>query len=82
MIDPEFLQLLRCPETQQTLKLADATLIRSLNERISAGTLKNRGGEQVSLLCDGGLIRHDGGYLYPIRQEIPVMLVAESLPLS
>jgi uncharacterized protein YbaR (Trm112 family) len=81
MIDAEFLKLLRCPETHQTLKLADAAAVKALNERIAAGSVLNRGGNKVEQPCDGGLIREDGRYLYPIRQAIPVMLVAESVPL-
>jgi uncharacterized protein YbaR (Trm112 family) len=82
MIDPEFLKLLRCPETQQTLEVADAAVVRALNEKIAAGRVSSRGGIAVSQPCDGGLVRKDGKVLYPIRQEIPVMIVAESLPLG
>ena len=31
---------------------------------------------------DEGLVRADGKYLYPIRHNIPVMLVDEAIPLS
>lgn len=82
MIQPELLKILCCPETHQRLKLADATLIQSLNQRIASGSLRNRGGAKVEQICDGGLIREDGKYLYPIRQDIPVMLVPEALPLT
>jgi uncharacterized protein YbaR (Trm112 family) len=30
---------------------------------------------------NGGLIREDGKYLYPIRKDIPIMLIDEALPL-
>jgi uncharacterized protein YbaR (Trm112 family) len=82
MIDSEFLKLLRCPETGQPLKIAEAPMVRALNERIAAGRLRNRGGDKVEQPCDGGLIREDGRYLYPIRAEIPVMLIAQSLPIQ
>jgi len=38
-IDPELLQVLRCPETHQPVTIADEALIASLNEQIAAGTL-------------------------------------------
>ena len=82
MTDPELLRLLRCPETRQPLAVADETVIRSLNDRISAGVMRNRGGETVLRPCDSGLVRQDGRYLYPIREAIPEMLIAEAMPLG
>ena len=82
MIDPELLKILCCPETHQPLKLAEPNQIRSLNQRITAGALRNRGGAKVEQAIEAGLVRQDGQYLYPIRQDIPVMLVPEALPLT
>jgi uncharacterized protein YbaR (Trm112 family) len=31
---------------------------------------------------EGGLVRADGKVLYPMRGEIPVMLIDEAIPLS
>ena len=81
MIDPELLKIMCCPETHQTLKLAESTLIEHLNRQIAAGALQNRGGHLVQEALDGGLIRADGKYLYPIRQHIPNMLIDEAIPL-
>ena len=80
-ISKELLDILACPETKQPLTLADAVLVQRLNERIGQGQLINRGGEQVTEPIDGGLIREDGQYLYPIRDDIPVMLIDESVAL-
>ena len=82
MIDPELLKILCCPETHQTLTVADATLVEKLNQQIGAGQLKNRGGKPVQEKMDGGLVRADGKYLYPISQKIPIMLVDEAIPLA
>ena len=81
MVDPELTRLLCCPETHQDLREADPTVIASLNQQIAAGTLKNRAGRGVHQKLDGGLIRFDGKFLYPVRQDIPVMLVDEAIPL-
>ena len=81
MVDAELLQLLCCPETHQDLVLADAVLVENLNGRIAGGTLKNRAGRIVERKLDGGLIRSDRKFLYPIRQDIPVMLIDEAIPL-
>jgi uncharacterized protein YbaR (Trm112 family) len=82
MIDPELLKILCCPETHQPLRLAEPAVIEELNKRIAAGGVKNRSGKDVATPCDGGLIRGDGRVLYPIRNRIPMLLIAEALPLT
>ena len=81
MIDAELLKILCCPETHQDLRLADQSLVEKLNTQIAAGALKNRSGQPVSEKLEAGLIRSDGQFLYPVRQDIPVMLVDEAIPL-
>jgi uncharacterized protein YbaR (Trm112 family) len=82
MIDSELLRILCCPETRQELRLAEAALVENLNRQIAAGALHNRAGQTVSEKLDGGLVRADGKLLYPVHQDIPVMLVDEAIPLS
>ena len=82
MIDPELLKILCCPETHQELRLAEPAVIEKLNGQIAAGTLSNRAGQPVKEKIDGGLIRADGKLLYPIRRNLPVMLVHEGILLA
>jgi len=82
MIDPELLKILCCPETHQELHPAEPALIERLNGQIAAGALTNRAGQLVNENIDGGLVRADGKFLYPIRRNIPVMLVDEGIPLA
>ena len=82
MTDPELMRLLCCPETRQDLREAESSLVARLNEHIAAGRVTNRAGQAVSQKLDGGLVRSDGKFLYPIRQDIPVMLIDESIPLG
>jgi uncharacterized protein YbaR (Trm112 family) len=82
MIDQELLDILACPETKEAVHLAEQTLVETLNARIEAGQLKNRAGEKVEEKIDGGLVREDGKYLYAIRDEIPIMLIDEGIPLD
>ena len=82
MVDPDLLRLLCCPETHQDLTLAQPGLLEKLNRRIEAGELKNRAGKVVIGQLDGGLVRADGKVVYPIRQDIPVMLIEEAIPLA
>ena len=81
MIDPDLLKILCCPETHQEVRLAETAVIDRLNQQIAAGALKNRAGQPVQEKIDGGLIRADGKFLYPIRRNIPVMLVDEAIPV-
>jgi uncharacterized protein YbaR (Trm112 family) len=81
VIDAELLKILCCPETHQEVRVAEAALIERLNRQIAASGLKNRAGQLVAEKLDGGLLRTDGKFLYPIRQDIPVMLVDEAIPL-
>ena len=82
MIDPELLKILCCPETHQDLHLAEPGIVEKLNAQICTGALKNRSGKQVSERLETGLVRADGKFLYPVRRDIPVMLVDEAIPLS
>jgi len=82
MIDPELLEILCCPETKEDVSLADSSLIEKINQLITSGSIKNRGGELVNEKIDSGLLRADGKYLYPIRESIPIMLIEEALPVA
>jgi len=82
MVHPELLEILACPEDKTPVKLADDDIVAKANAAIEAGTLKNRAGEVVEGKIDGGLIREDGAYLYAIRDDIPIMLIDEGIPME
>lgn len=82
MIDKELLDILCCPETKEDVTLVTGELIEKINLKIDSGELKNRGGNKVTEKIDSGLMRKDRKYLYPIRDDIPIMLVAEAIPLE
>lgn len=81
MLPDSLLKILCCPETHQPLRVADPVLVEQINAQIARRDLKNRAGKPVSLPVDSGLVRQDGKYLYPVRNDIPVMLVDEAIPL-
>ena len=82
MIDKEMLQILVCPQNRTPLSLADDQLLATLNEAIAAGKLKNQGGQAVQELLQGGLIRQDQTLLYPVVDDIPVLLADEAIALD
>lgn len=80
-VDRELLEILVCPETRQPVRIASAEQLETLNRRVRAGELRNRGGEPVKEPLQEGLVREDGKVLYPVDDGIPVMLVEQSIPL-
>ena len=80
-VSPELLEILVCPETKQPVKPADQETLDNLNEKILAGSLRNRGGEIVANPISEGLVREDRKFLYPVDDGIPVMLIEESIEL-
>ncbi len=82
MISNEWLSILCCPETKQELVAADGALVEKLNQAIAKRELKNRAGEVVGNPIEGGLVRKDKKFLYPVRNDIPVMLLDEAVSLE
>ena len=82
MVDPNFLKILVCPETHQTLQLADERLVDELNERVDRGDLSNQAGTQIEKRLEGGLVREDGKILYPIVDGIPTLISDEAIDLA
>lgn len=66
MIPIDLRRILRCPESRQTLELAGANLLA----RVNAGRAET---------IVAGLVRADGKMLYPIRENIAVLLVEEAI---
>ena len=81
MVDPELVALLVCPATHQDVTLASPAEITRLNEAIRLGAVKTVHGGAVAEPVEAALIRQDRAIAYPIRDGIPVMLVAEGIEL-
>jgi uncharacterized protein YbaR (Trm112 family) len=79
-IDKFLLEILVCPEDKTPVALIDGDKVKAINQKISSGAVTNRGGKPVKESIDGGLLRADGKYLYPIRKDIPIMLIEEAIP--
>jgi uncharacterized protein YbaR (Trm112 family) len=81
MLDADLLNLLVCPATHQDVALATPGEIAQLNEAIRQGQVRTTKGAPVDQPVEGALIRADRSIAYPIRDGIPVMLVAEGLSI-
>ena len=82
MIDQELLKILVCPVDHTPLRLADARLLARLNRAIAAGRVRNVAGRIVIDSLKEGLVRQDEARLYPVVDDIPVLLVEEAIPLE
>ena len=79
MIAQDLLAILCCPESKQDIRLLEPKFVENLNHRIEKGELKTKGGQSVTEKIDGGLLRNDGTVVYPIRDQIPIMLIEEGI---
>jgi len=82
MLDPTFLAMLVCPATRQPLRVANATELAAVNRSIVAGTARNRGGTAVTAQWPAALTTADGAWLYPILDDIPILLSSEAVALG
>jgi uncharacterized protein YbaR (Trm112 family) len=82
MLSSELLTILRCPDDRSTLAAANDTVVDRVNEAIRDARLVNRAGNRIEQLIDGGLLRADGAFLYPIVDQIPVLLRDDAIPMD
>ena len=81
-LDPEFLQILRCPKTHKPLRLASATELRGLNEKIADKRLVDASGRTREQPVNEGLVPEGEPVLYPVEDGIPILLIDDALPLQ
>lgn len=82
MLDQSLVDILACPETQQSLMVADQELVDHVNQAIVQGQLKNRDQKKCDQQIDALLVREDKQYAYPVLRGIPVLIVEEGIALA
>jgi uncharacterized protein YbaR (Trm112 family) len=80
-IDAKILALLACPESRQPLQPASQQVLDAVNARIGRGEQKNQGGQLITEPFTEALVRQDGTCAYPIRDDIPSLLISERVDL-
>jgi uncharacterized protein YbaR (Trm112 family) len=81
-MDPKLLEILVCPETEQALRVADEETLERVNRAVEERKLRNQGGSRIKDRIEEGLVREDGKVLYPVRDDIPFMLLDEAIRLD
>lgn len=82
LIGEEFLSLLRCPISGARLINAESSVVDQLNRAIAERRLTNRLGESISEAIDGALYCEEANTCYLIRNNIPTLIVDDSIPLE
>ncbi len=73
-ISKQLLEILCCPVSHSPLSIAGKTQLQFLNDQISAGEVITVDGEPLAEPLQAALITQDGKVLYPVHDDIPVLL--------
>jgi uncharacterized protein YbaR (Trm112 family) len=73
-IDGKLLEILCCPVSKTPLTHLPGSRLKRLNEAISAGSVQYVRGEVVEQPLREALITEDSKVIYPVVDEIPVLL--------
>jgi uncharacterized protein YbaR (Trm112 family) len=78
-IDRRLLEILCCPVSRRPLRLLGKEQQRWLNDAIASGTVQDVNGRPVDAALEAGLITEDGGVIYRIEDDIPVLLPEDGI---
>lgn len=78
-MDKRLLDILCCPRTRIGLRQANRDEIEVANQAIARGSVASAAGIRLSGPLASALITMDGKTLYPVIDDIPVLLVDEGI---
>jgi len=73
-VDGKLLEILCCPVSKTPLTVLGRQKLDKLNEAIKGGNALYVGGEKVTDPLQEGLITEDGKVIYPVQDDIPILL--------
>jgi len=82
MLDARLVNLLACPETKQSLRIASQTLVDAVNAAIERGEVVNRASRKLERPVETLLIREDNEIAYPVWDGIPTLLIDDGIYVS
>lgn len=78
-IDGKLLEILCCPVSKTPLVRLPADKLRKLNAAIAAGAVQRVHGEPVTAPLREGLMTEDARVVYPVVDDIPLLLEEEGI---
>jgi len=81
-MEKRLLDILCCPTTRLAMRPAARAEIESINRAIEVGTVLNAGAALVTSPLRAALITVDGRRIYPIIDDIPVLLADQAISTS
>ncbi len=78
-MDKALLDIICFPITKLSLQLLDSERLSRLNTAIEAGEVKNFAAIKSTEQLEAALVTRDGRLVYPIRNNIPVLMEEESI---
>ena len=78
-LDRRLLDILCCPVSRVSVRVATTEEVEALNVAIAAGTINDVGGNSVTAPIEDALITTDSRTLYRIEDGIPVMLADQGI---
>jgi len=73
-VNGKLLEILCCPVSKAPLVLLGQSKLEKLNQAIETGEALYIGGEKVTEPLQEGLITEDGKVIYPVQDDIPILL--------
>lgn len=80
--DDALLDIVCCPLTEAPLERLDAARLARLNALIAEHKIINEAKAEVAEPLDEALVTRDGRLAYPVRDDIPILLIEEGIAMS
>ena len=78
-VDGKLLEILCCPVSKVALARLERSRLEKLNQAISTGSVQYVGGDPVKDPLQEALITENGKVIYPVRDDIPVLLAEKGI---
>ena len=81
-MDRQLLEILVCPKSKKKLQSADSRIIEKVNDKINSGECRDISLNTVEEPLTDALLQPEEQILYPVRNEIPVMIYEQAIDIS
>ncbi len=78
-VDKKLLEILVCPSTKVPVRQLSGDKLAILNRCIEAGDVRHADGTAVAAPLAEALITEDGRTIYPVDDDIPIMLEDQAI---